>query len=337
MNTVSVVVVTHNSGHHLARLGVALAASRYPLERILVIDNASRDDTIKQAYENGFQVHETGGNLGFGAACNVALKEIATDLVLFCNPDVTPSPDALDRLVDELSSIPNAAVAGVAFDRPCYARRYSHVSSDLWSFLPGFLQRGLGRFANEVSVAPMQRHVIVDYVVGAFMLCRTSVIVALGGFDERFFLYSEEEDLCRRLAQSGWRTLFVPAVSVSHAHSTSSRGVDGAIMAPFRFHSLYRYYRKHHGRLYAECARAALAICVIADRNYRILTRREQAYGQGTAVAMFRGVDRVLARAEYAERWIDASATCDRNDAEAYAAAGTPFGRTAARGPFGGG
>jgi GT2 family glycosyltransferase len=113
----------------------------------------------------------------------------------------------------------------------------------------------------------------------------------VGGFDERFFLYSEEEDLCRRLETDGWKTLFVPSVTVAHRHSTSTNGVNAAAMATFRFHSLHAYYRKHRSPLYAELARVAIATCILVDRAYRTLTRQRQVYGPGAVTGAFRRID----------------------------------------------
>jgi N-acetylglucosaminyl-diphospho-decaprenol L-rhamnosyltransferase len=300
MAGVTAVVVSYNSAHRLQVLGHALASGTLVPDRMLVVDNASADDTVTRARSVGFDVHETGSNDGFGAACNVALRMATTEFALLCNPDVLPSSTALERLVAALTSTPKAAVAGAAFDEPCQARRFSRVTGNLLSFLPGWLQRPLKRFEVEVPVDPSADHVVVDYVVGAFMLCRVAAVRSIGGFDERFFLYSEEEDLCRRLGKREWQTLFVPSVALVHEHSTSSDGVDGASMAPFRFHSLYWYYRKYHSRLYAELARCALAVCVTIDRLYRGLTRQRQVYSQGTAGAAFRSIYAV--RSEHEQR-----------------------------------
>jgi N-acetylglucosaminyl-diphospho-decaprenol L-rhamnosyltransferase len=290
---VTVVVVSHNSARHLSALGHALASGSLAPDRMLVVDNASVDDTVARARLAGFDVHETGSNDGFGAACNVALRMTDTEFVLICNPDVLPSPTALEQLATVLTRTKTAAVAGVAFDRPLQARRFSRITGNLWSFLPGWLQRPLKRFAVEIPVDPSKNHHVVDYVVGAFMLCRTAAVCSVGGFDECFFLYSEEEDLCRRLGKQGWQTLFVPSVTVTHEHSTSSDGVDGAAMAPFRFHSLYWYYRRYHSRRYAEFARCTISMWVMIDRAYRALIRQRQVYGPGTAIAVFRSIDKV--------------------------------------------
>lgn len=288
---VTVVVVTYNSARHLEALGRALAASTLPPKRILAVDNASTDDTVIRARSAGFEVLETRSNDGFGAACNVGLRSACTEFVLFCNPDVRPSPDALGRLVTAFIDNPKAAIAGVAFDKPYLARRFSTITGDIGIFLPTALQRLLRRFGIEVPIDPTSEQVVVDYVVGAFMLCRVAALRLVDGFDERFFLYCEEEDLCRRLGEIGWQTLLVATARGTHERSTSSEGTDGKAMAPFLLHSLYWYYRKYHTRIYAEFARCVLSVCVVIDRGYRAAAQKEQAYGAGTARAPFRSIE----------------------------------------------
>jgi N-acetylglucosaminyl-diphospho-decaprenol L-rhamnosyltransferase len=294
---VTAVVVSHNSARHLSELGDALASGSVAPGRMLAVDNASTDDTFARARLAGFDVHETGCNDGFGAACNAALRMTDTEFLLICNPDIRPSPTALEQLMAALTQNPTAAVAGPVFNRRLRVRRFSRITGNLYTFLPGWLQRPLKRFDCEVPVKRSDGHIVVDYVVGACMLCRADALRAVGGFDERFFLYSEEEDLCRRLGMRGWQTLFVPSVTVAHARRASSDGADRAVMAPFRFHSLYWYYRKYHSRLYAELARCALWTCVTFDRRLRALTHRPQIYGPSTASALFWSIDRV--RADY--------------------------------------
>jgi N-acetylglucosaminyl-diphospho-decaprenol L-rhamnosyltransferase len=297
---VTAVVVAHNSARHLAALGHALASATLVPERMIVVDNASVDDTIARAQSVGFEVHEAGSNNGFGAGCNAGLRIATTEFLLFCNPDVLPSRSALEWLVAVLTRTPTAAIAGAALDEPLQARQFSGITRDVWSFFPGWLGARMRRFERRLPVDQEKGYVVVDYVVGALMLCRASALQSVGGFDESFFLYSEEEDLCRRLSKHGWQTLLVPSVTAVHAHSTSSEGVNKAIMAPFRFHSLYWYYRRYHSRMYAEFARCALSTCVIIDRWYRALTRREQVYGPKTAIALFRSIDYI--RRDYERR-----------------------------------
>jgi N-acetylglucosaminyl-diphospho-decaprenol L-rhamnosyltransferase len=299
---VTVVVVTYNSARHLEELGRALASGAPPPSRMLAVDNASTDDSVVRAKSAGFEVLETGSNDGFGAACNVGLRAASTEFVLFCNPDVRPSPDALGRTVAALIDNPTAAIAGVAFARPNLARRFSRITGNIWMFLPGWLQRPLRRFGVEMPIDPKSEQVVVDYVEGAFMLCRVTALRLVDGFDERFFLYCEEEDLCRRLGEIGWQTLLVPTARVTHETSTSSEGTDGTAMAPFLFHSLYWYYRKYHTRIYAEFARCVLSACVVIDRGYRTVIRKAQVYGPGTSSAPFQSITSLRCEKQSARR-----------------------------------
>ena len=285
---VTAVIVTHNSARHLAALGYALAAGSLVPTRMLVVDNASVDDTVACARFAGFDVLEAGVNDGFGAGCNVGLRAASTEFVLFCNPDVLPSRGALERLLVALTTTATAAIAGATLGDQVQARRFSRITANVVGFLPGRLQHRVQRFTQNLSVDQGKDQVVVDYAEGAFILCRVAALRSVDGFDERFFLYFEEEDLSRRLGERGWQTLLVPSATVAHEHSASSEGVDKAIMAPFRMHSLYWYYRKYHSRIYAEFARCAIATCVMLDRGYRALARRPQVYGPRTAIAPFR-------------------------------------------------
>jgi N-acetylglucosaminyl-diphospho-decaprenol L-rhamnosyltransferase len=284
---VTAVVVTYNSARHLEALGRVLASGSLRPRRMLAVDNASTDDTVVRAKSAGFEVLETGSNDGFGAACNVGLRAASTDFILYCNPDVRPTSDAIKILMAALIENPHAAIAGPALNDLVLARRFATVTSDIWIFLPGRLQRCLRSLGRDIPIDQNQDQVIVDYVIGAFILCRVAPLRMVDGFDERFFLYSEEEDLSRRLGALGWQTLLVPSARVVHETSTSSEGVDSMVMAPFLLHSLYWYYRKHRSRVYAEFARCISSACVVVDRVYRLLTGQPQRYSGRTAIAPF--------------------------------------------------
>jgi N-acetylglucosaminyl-diphospho-decaprenol L-rhamnosyltransferase len=297
---VTAVVVGHNSARHFAELGHALKSGTVVPTRMLVVDNASVDDTAVQARLAGFEVYQAGSNDGFGAGCNAGLRATSTEFVLFCNPDVRPTPSALERLLAALTNTPMAAVAGAAVDQPLRARQFSRVTGNFWSFLPGWLQRRVPYFEGNLALDPSKDEILVDFATGAFILCRVAALRVVGGFDEMFFLYSEEEDLSRRLGTRGWQTLLVPSAIVLHTHGTSSEGVGKPVMAPFRFHSLYLYYRRYNSRLYAEFARLALSVCVLLDCAYRALTRQPQVYGPKTAMAPFRSIGAI--RRDYERR-----------------------------------
>jgi N-acetylglucosaminyl-diphospho-decaprenol L-rhamnosyltransferase len=285
---VTAVVVTHNSARHLASLGHALTSGSLVPSRMLVVDNDSADDTDVQARAAGFEIHEARSNRGFGAACNIGLSIASTEFVLFCNPDTVPAFGTLETLTNELKSSPKAAIVGAALSNPIQARQFSRITATIAGFLPNRIQPYVRHLKTSQHVDQGKDPIVVDYAEGAFILCRASALRSVGGFDEHFFLYCEEEDLARRLNEHGWQTLLATSAIVEHEHSASSEGVGSDTMAPFRIHSLYWYYRKYHSRLYAEFARFAISGCVAIDQGYRALARRPQVYGPGTAMAPFR-------------------------------------------------
>ncbi len=304
---VTAVVVTHNSARHLEPLGRALSSGSLAPTRMLAVDNLSRDGTVEQARAAGFEVIETGANNGFGAGCNVGLQAARTEFVLFCNPDVRPSREALARLLAALAGATNAAIAAASLDGNQRPRRFSRISTNVAGFLPsdllvrlrrlqpagaGFDRRTADaradRHAAGVRSDPDTGHIVVNYAEGAFLLCRVAPLRSLDGFDQHFFLYFEEEDLSRRLCERGWQTLLVPSAAVTHEQRGSSEDFGQPDMAPFFTHSLYWYYRKHSPRWYAELARCVIATCVTLDRGYRAISRQAQLYGRGAALAPFR-------------------------------------------------
>lgn len=295
---VTVVIVCYNSARHFRALGEAFSASSVRPRRIIVVDNASSDDSVRQARLAGFEVIENGSNVGFGTACNVGLSATTTEFILFCNPDSRPLPTAIEYLCQVLRNEPGAAIVGAAVDEPIRARRFSCLSGNVWGLLPGWLQRCLPFWAHGAPVDLDQAYVPADYATGAFILCRVIALRTVNGFDERFFLYTEEEDLSRRLVSHGWQTLLAPSAKVAHPQSTSSAGSNVATLAPFYFHSLYHYYRIYHSRAYAELARCTLALCLAGDCLYRRLTGQRQVYTLRAAVAPFRSVGALRASLE---------------------------------------
>ncbi len=290
---VTAAIVTYNSARHLAALRSALLAGSLAPCRMLVVDNSSVDETLPRSRELGFEVLARQRNDGFGAACNDGLRLVDSDYVLFCNPDVRPAADALELLVEALAQEPRAALAAAGGGEGCEPRRFSRVGDSLAGFLPQRLHALLRRGARPVT--PARGALAVDYAEGAFILGRTAALRSVGGFDERFFLYHEEEDLCRRLRARGWITLLVPSAFAGHAGGASSEGVGQPAMTAFRLHSLYWYHRRYRSRPYAELARAVVALAVAADHALRKLTRRPQVYARGTALAAFRSIESLRA------------------------------------------
>jgi GT2 family glycosyltransferase len=259
ISSVTIVTVNYNAGAHLARCLDSVAA--YAADaRVVVVDNASRDDSLRAAEARpGVTVVRNAQNRGFGAAVNqaVALPGDRTPLVLLLNPDCELLEGAARRLQEELAAHPACAVAGPAvFDED--GELQGSVRGDP-TMMTGLFGRTtlLTRLFPTAAVA--RRNVAVgreeagdasreaDWVSGACMLLRRDAFEEVGGFDERYFLYWEDADLCRRLRARGYTTRYVPAARVVHAGGGSSRSARALAIRAFH-RSAFTYYATHVAR-----------------------------------------------------------------------------------------
>jgi hypothetical protein len=256
--TLSIVVVNWNTGtmlrECLASIGSARLPSGWRLERVVVVDNASEDGSSDDLPDVGgvIEVVRNPANRGFAAACNQGAARCRSTLLLFLNPDTRLFDNSLAAPVSCLVSPAHAMVgiAGIQLldERGEVARSCSRFPRGL-HFLSQAL--GLNRHWPRLSQAMLEWDHLetreVDQVIGAFFMIRRSLFVALNGFDERFFVYFEEVDLCRRARAAGWRSLFVAQAQAFHLGGGSSRGVlDRRLMYSLRSRLLYA--RKHFGR-----------------------------------------------------------------------------------------
>jgi len=222
-----------------------------PLE-IHVVDNASGDGTAPMVAREFTDVHLTVAeeNLGFSAANNLAIRAGFAELVLVLNPDTRVLPGALDALRGALEANPRAGMAGPRLELPDggfdHAARRSFPTP--LSALGHFTGVGRRRASGPLAAyrAPAVESGPVDAINGACMLIRREALDEVGLFDERYWMYMEDLDLCYRFAQAGRLTLYEPRANVIHVKA----GTSGAIRSPrlnFAFHQgMYRFYRDHY-------------------------------------------------------------------------------------------
>lgn len=230
-----------------------------------VVDNASRDETpdvVARARPDAVVIlNDT--NRGFAAAANQGITAApGTAFVLLLNPDATLATDAVERLVDFADEHPRAGlVSALVIDdggRPerFAAGREPSVSAvaihelGLHRLVPG---RALYRVP-DVS-APTSP----DWVAGTVVLVRRAALDEVGLFDEQFFLYSEDVDLCRRMRAAGWEVWLEPAARAVHRRSTSVNAA-GPWVDEHRMGSLDRYFAAHHGRAATFAFRASRVV-----------------------------------------------------------------------------
>jgi N-acetylglucosaminyl-diphospho-decaprenol L-rhamnosyltransferase len=259
MSDVSAIVVTYNAAPWLER---SLESVCETGAELIVVDNGSSDGTLEVVRERfpGARLIEQ-ENRGFGAGNNAGMRVASGRYFLFLNPDAWLTDGALERLVAFADEHPEAAVVGP---------RLLNTDGTLQRSVRGYPSPW--RIATEYfflrKLAPRSRalnaffganfdHKSVreaEFLGGACLLVRREAVDSIGGFDEDFFLMSEEVDWCYRFRRAGWKVLFYPGAEVVH--------VIGASVNPALFKELVRghlrFLSKHHGTRAAERARRVM-------------------------------------------------------------------------------
>jgi GT2 family glycosyltransferase len=251
--------------------------------RVAVIDNGSGGDDLGQirravaegGWEGWVEVTASPENLGFTGGNNAVIRAALAsadppELFLLLNSDTVVEPGALGALVSFMDGRPRAGIAGsalLATDGTLQASpfRFQGIASELDRGLQlGLVSRALRRWA--VVMPPQPRACAVDWVSGASMVLRRSMLEAVGLLDEGLFTYFDDVDLCLRARRAGWEVWYVPESRVVHLEGASS-GITEA--APRRrpaywFQARRRFFLKSHGPAYTALADAAfLSGCLL--------------------------------------------------------------------------
>jgi len=255
---VTVVLVTFHSAHCAPELGRALAG--FP--HVTLVDNASTDDTLAQFRQHlpraSLLANER--NLGFGAANNRGIWAADTEFVLLLNPDCVLSAEAVGQLVRCADSYPHAAMIGPQLlDRSGRDDISYTWAPNTWS------AQGPGAEAEAC----------VGFISGACMLIRREAMLKIKGFDEGFFLYYEDTDLCLRLAQQFGELIVAPQARVTHL-SRGSSGGRGRFKAEYmrgyhHIQSKFLFNLKHLGVQVSRARRWRYCITAALEMMARIL------------------------------------------------------------------
>lgn len=243
MAEVSVVVVTFESQATIA----ACLASLPPDLETVVVDNGSLDETVAIVRERFPHVAVIEGdvNRGFGAGCNLGVARTSGERVLLLNPDAAVTPGAIAALQAALAADRRLGAVGPLIRNPDGTPELS------WGADPDLVsewRRAREQHGRSPRPAPPQALSRVDWVSGACMLIRREAWAAVGGFDEDFFLYFEDCDLCLRLRRAGWGVAIAPDAEVNHVRGASAGRVEGQVKQWYR-ESQDRYYAKHRSPL----------------------------------------------------------------------------------------
>jgi GT2 family glycosyltransferase len=258
MSDLSVVIVNFNAGEALGETLRSLEAGLVEFDwEAVVVDNASSDGSERAAEHAGPRVRliRHAHNAGFARGVNVGLKATTASLVLVQNPDCSLRAGAVAVLKQALDTHPDTGVVGPRILNPDGTIQESARGDP--TLLTGLFGRTTVLSRLVPNLAVVRRNLaareaieagvdsaVVDWVSGACMLARREAITAVGGFDERYFLYWEDADLCRRLRSNGWTSRYVPGAVVVHRVGGSSHSVPELAIRAFH-QSAYRYYITH--------------------------------------------------------------------------------------------
>jgi len=283
LDDLAVVIVLYNSADVLAGCIASIPAQA----ELIVVDNASGDDGAQQAraLRRDAVVIASERNLGFGGGCNLGWRATNRPYVAFVNPDVRLDPETLGTLLVRAHAEPHAMVGPELLEETGAVRPVKVAPSARLDFL-GLLPAA-GRWApaqadgkaHERGPQPLAGGP-VDCVEGACFVMARADLERLGGFDEDFFLYYEEESLALRLAGLGGGAVYEPRARATHAGETSTRKV-GHTALEHRFRSRVIFYRKRDGELRGRLAGLVFALAA-AVRLAAVAARRRPGGGHTT-------------------------------------------------------
>ncbi|MEE9394037.1 MAG: glycosyltransferase family 2 protein [Planctomycetota bacterium] len=241
---IAVLIVNWNGGDLTLDAIVAVGESRLLPAEIIVVDNGSTDGSLDRVRREhpGCHLIENQENLGFGTACNQGFElanSLAVDFVFLLNNDARLEPETLGELVKAAMRHESAGL---------FAGKILYPDGRLWcagvdiGFFPnlqnlrGFGQKDRGQFDSEE---------VVDALTGCGLLIRSSLLKVLNGFDEQFFVYVEDIDLCARAHAAGFSAVYAPRARMTHLAGASSGGGYGAWRKRILAYNVVSYLKKH--------------------------------------------------------------------------------------------
>lgn len=265
----SIIVVSWNTRELLEACLASVFA--YPPSgefEVWVVENASKDGSDRMVRERfpGVKLIESKTNLGFGAANNLAIRQSEGRYFLLLNPDTEVRPNALETLVNFMDKHPEAGASGPCLLNPNNSLQPScspvpTLRSELLRMfhLPGIRPDGYYAMGGWDRTRAKE----VDVMLGACMLLRQEAVDKAGAFDEDFFMYSEEVDLCSRIRKAGWQLFWVPQAEVVHHGGQSTRQAASEMFITL-YRSKLQYFRKHHNWTAAPVYKTILFFACLA-------------------------------------------------------------------------
>ncbi len=264
---------------------------------IIVCDNGSVDGSLEllRSLYPEVRVIENGRNLGFGKGNNVGIRASGGDLILLLNQDTIVHDGALDDWVRFAAAHPEAGAFGCQVlnrdgsSQGC-ARPFPTIRR---SWIAALYLRSLGRlsdaFLSDTYMGwkgDVER--AIDWQAGCAVLVRAGLLKQLGGFDEQFYFYGEDVDLCHRIWRAGYPILYAPQVRITHLGGESTKNAP-EIFEIERCRNRYRYFHKYFGKRGArQCRWATLAALTVRYAGYSLIDLARPAESRRHRLRVYR-------------------------------------------------
>ncbi len=234
MEELCIIIVSYNTASLLIRCLDSIRRQKGVDRRVIVVDNASADRSV-ELVRSGYpevEVIANDRNLGFAAANNLAIAEVSEDLLFFLNPDTELRPGCLSAGIEFMKVNPDIGMAGAAL-----VNRDGSPHNSVEQQYPGehYSQGKFDRLPGKIA-----------WLLGAALLARKKAIAAVRGFDERFFLYAEDIDLCLELRKLGWRLGFISEAVVMHLEGQSEHAAPLAEVMERKISAERLFLQKHY-------------------------------------------------------------------------------------------
>lgn len=246
---ISASIVTFNSEQEINKVLTSLRDCDIYNFTIYVIDNASKDNTVKIIKNNFHEIKliclDT--NVGFGKGHNTALRQINSDYHIFINPDITVERGMIEKMVAYMENNKDTVILTPKVLNSDGTEQFLPKKNPTLKYLVGgrFENRGriFYRWRSEYTLREIknQEPIEIEFCTGCFMFCRTSALMQCGGFDERFFLHFEDADLSRKMKKIG-KTVYIPFIHVTHGWKRENNGSGRSFRIALQ--SMFKYFWK---------------------------------------------------------------------------------------------
>ncbi len=271
----SVVLVNYNDRAHLPACLSSLAKAVSGLSaEVVLVDNHSSDaspELVRSTFP-WVRLIENDKNVGYPRANNIGFRQSRGEYVLFLNTDTVVPGDALAELLAEIKARPELGAVGPALVHQ--NGRFQVSFGKRVGFFPEIRQKLILNPYYSIVLRHSQEPREVGWLSGACLLARRVAVEEAGLFDEEFFLYFEDIDLCRRITDQGFKLVVIPAVRVSHIGGAATSARRWQSRLEYR-RSQLRFYKKHNSLLSLRLLRLYLKLTILA-LGLRASTRKDE-------------------------------------------------------------